>query len=126
MSRETSLSVELGASLPAAGGANTCVAVGLFADGQQGAPAALDATLRELCERVTSEGEFKGEEGTTLLIHAPAADGRGARRVLLVGLGSRADFDAGVARRAAGAAVRVAKSARTSTLHFVVPASSDA
>src|SRR5215207_958272 len=122
MSRQTSLTVELGAALPAAGGAGGAAAVGVFAD-EPRLPEALDGHLRELCERVTSEGEFRGEEETTLLIHAPAGDG-GVRRVLLVGLGPRGDFDAGVLRRAAGAAVRAARPARTSTLHFVVPVGS--
>ncbi len=127
MSRQTSLSIELGAAPPATNEAGGAVAVGLFAD-EPRLPEALDGDLRELCERVTSDGEFKGEEETTLLIHAPAGEvhkGGGVRRVLLVGLGARGDFDAGVLRRAAGAAVRAAKSARTNTLHFIVPSSSD-
>ncbi|HEX8117551.1 MAG TPA: leucyl aminopeptidase [Pyrinomonadaceae bacterium] len=124
MSRETSLAVELGAALPATDGAGGAAAVGVFAD-EPRLPETLDGGLRELCERVTNEGEFEGEEGTTLLIHAPAAEGGGARRVLLVGLGARADFDAAAARQAAGAAVRAAKSGRTSTLHFVVPSATD-
>src|SRR5829696_4564625 len=124
MSRQTSLAVELGAALPATDGAGGAAAVGVFAD-EPRLPEALGGDLRELCERVTSEGEFKGEEETTLLIHAPAGDG-GVRRVLLVGLGARGDLSAGVLRRAAGAAVRAARSARTSTLHFVVPSSDDA
>jgi leucyl aminopeptidase len=126
MNRQTNLSVELGAALPATNEAGTGVAVGVFAD-EPRLPETLDGGLRELCERVTSDGEFKGEEETTLLIHAPAGEGGGGvRRVLLVGLGSRGDFDAGVLRCAAGAAVRAAHSARMRTLHFVVPASGDA
>src|ERR1043165_9061560 len=94
------------------------LAVGVYADGERlPATEALGGRLRALCERVVSEGEFKGEEETTLLIHAPAdGDGegadegtRGAMRVLLVGLGSRKDFDASALRRAAGAAVRAAR-----------------
>jgi leucyl aminopeptidase len=126
MSRETSLSVELGAPLPATSEAG--VAVGLFAD-EPRLPETLDGSLRELCERVAAEGEFRGEEETTLLIHAPAGEGGqggGVRRVLLVGLGARADFDASVMRRAAASAVRAARSARTRTLHFVVPTPTDA
>jgi leucyl aminopeptidase len=126
MSRQTSLSIELSAALPATNEAGAGVAVAVFAD-EPRLPETLEGSLRELCERITAEGEFKGEEETTLLIHAPADEGGGGvRRVLLVGLGSRADFDAGVLRRAAGAVVRAAKSARTRTLHFVVPTSKDA
>jgi leucyl aminopeptidase len=124
MSKETSLAVELGAALPATDEAGGAVAVGVFAD-EPRLPETLDGGLRELCGRVTSEGEFRGEEETTLLIHAPAGEGGGVRRVLLVGLGGRAAFDAASMRRAAGSAVRAAKSARTSTLHFVVPSSTD-
>src|SRR5215213_3102775 len=125
MSRQTSLAVELGAALPATDGPGGAVAVGVFAD-EPRLPETLDGGLRELCERVTADGEFKGEEETTLLIRAPAGGGGGVRRVLLVGLGAPGDFDAGVMRRAAGAAVRAAKPARASTLHFVVPSSTDA
>jgi leucyl aminopeptidase len=129
MSTHKSLSIELSDGLPA-GGRET-LAVGVFSDGERlSAHEALGGHLRALCERVVSGGEFDGEEGTTLLIHAQAeSDGDGARgasgngaasalRVLLVGLGSRADFDAPALRRAGGAAVR---SARTRSLSFVVP-----
>src|ERR1044072_2550893 len=120
-SRQTSLSVELGAALPATNEAGGGVAAALFAD-EPRLPEALDGALRELCERVTSDGEFKGEEETTLLIRAPAGEGgSGVRRVLLVGLGAHKDFDADVMRRVAGAVVRAARSARTRTLHLVVP-----
>jgi leucyl aminopeptidase len=122
MSRQTSLSVELAAALPATDEANGAVAVGVFTD-EPRLPENLDGDLRALCERVTNDGEFKGEEETTLLIHAPANNGQGngVRRVLLVGLGGRADFDASAMRRASGAAVRAARSARTRSLHFVAP-----
>ena len=119
MSTHKSLSIELSDGLPA----GETLAVGIFSDGERlSAQEALGGHLRSLCERVVSEGEFDGEEGTTLLIHAQAeSDGNeaaSALRVLLLGLGARADFDAPALRRAAGAAVR---SARTRTLSFVVP-----
>ena len=127
MSRQTSFSVELGASLPATHEAGAGAAVGVFSDEPRlPETEALGGELRALCERVTREGEFRGEEGTTLLIHAPAGAGGGVMRVLLVGLGSRADFDAGVMRRAAAAAVRALRSARIRGSHFVVPAPADA
>ncbi len=112
MSTHKGLSVELSDNLQA--DARATVAVGVYADGER-LPATdkLGGRLRELCERVVTEGEFEGEEGATLLLHAP-----GALRVLLVGLGACADLDASVLRRAAGAAVR---SARARTLSFVVP-----
>jgi leucyl aminopeptidase len=126
MDRQTSLQVELGDTLPSTTDAAETVAVGVYADGGERLPAAesLGGGLRALCERVTAEGEFKGEAETTLLIYAPAgegAQGGGARRVLLVGLGSGDDFDAASMRRAAGTAVRAAAAARTRVLHLVVP-----
>jgi leucyl aminopeptidase len=123
MSTPKSLSVELSNDLPA--DARETLAVGVFTDGERlPASDALGGDVRALCGRVVSGGEFEGEEGATLLIHAAAAEGArgegggGALRLLLVGLGSRADFDAGVMRRAAGAAVR---SARARSLSFVAP-----
>jgi leucyl aminopeptidase len=117
MSTRRSLAIELAAGLPTA--SHETLAVGVFTDGERlPAVGALRGPSRALCERVVSEGEFKGEEETTLLIHAAGDGARGALRLLLVGLGSRADFGAAVLRRAAGAAVR---SARSRSMSFVVP-----
>jgi leucyl aminopeptidase len=126
MREQTSLLVELGDALPTSSATSETVAVGVFADGER-VPAAvlMDGDLRALCERAAAEGEFKGEAETTLLIRAPGgvgAQGGGARRVLLVGLGAHDDFDAASMRRAAAAAVRAARAARTRTLHLAVPA----
>ncbi|MDT5295277.1 MAG: leucyl aminopeptidase, partial [Acidobacteriota bacterium] len=147
MSRQTSLLVELSAAIPSSTPASDALAVGVFADDPR-LPAAetLGGELRALCERVTSFGEFKGEEETSLLIHAAIADGKtteasgadvdrsgdesgveptgtlsAARRVLLVGLGSHADCDDASLRRAGAVAVRAARSARARSLQFVVP-----
>jgi leucyl aminopeptidase len=123
MSRETSLSVALGDSLPDATAQGEAVAVGVFADDPR-LPEQLSGHLRALCERAVADGEFKGEEETTLLIHAPAGggtEGGGVLRLLLVGLGGRADFDAASMRRAAGAATRAAKGARMRSLRLAVP-----
>jgi leucyl aminopeptidase len=127
MTNRRSLSVELSDGLST--DARETLAVGVFTDGERlPATRALGGHSRALCERVVSEGEFKGEEETTLLVHAAAGGGgdddgkavgaSGALRLLLVGLGSRADFDASAMRRAAGAAVRAA---RARTLGFFVP-----
>ncbi|HEX8720462.1 MAG TPA: leucyl aminopeptidase [Pyrinomonadaceae bacterium] len=127
MSTQTGLRVELGDALPPDAGAGGAVAVGLFSDGAPAA-AALGGQLRELCERVAADGEFKGEAETTLLLHTQAGGDEargGARRVLLVGLGPRADFDAAAMRRAAGTAVRACVAARTRSLHLVVPEHSE-
>ncbi|HEX8499307.1 MAG TPA: leucyl aminopeptidase [Pyrinomonadaceae bacterium] len=124
MREQTGLLVELGDTLPDTTPASETLAVGVFADGERlPAPGVLGGDLRALCERVTGEGEFKGEAETTLLIHAPAGGGAGgARRVLLLGLGPRADFDAASMRRAAAVVVRAARPARARALHLAVPA----
>lgn len=70
-----------------------------------------------------AEGEFEGEDETSLLFHA--RDERGARRTLLVGLGARSDFDASVLRRAAGACLRQARAARIRRLSFILPTLDD-
>jgi leucyl aminopeptidase len=129
MSRQTGLRVETAAALPTSIPASETVAVGVFSDDPRvGAADQLGAALRELCERVTASGEFRGEEETTLTLHAAGEAGGGggadagrggALRVLLVGLGSRADFDASTLRRAAATAVRAAR--QTRALHFVAP-----
>ena len=127
MHEQTSLLVELGGALPAAAPPAEAVAVGVFSDGPRLPEAsALGGDLRALCERVTAEGEFRGEAETTLLIHAPGGEGGGARRVLLVGLGPREDYGPASMRRAAGAAVRAARAARARALHLAVPAVSGA
>ncbi|HEX7958189.1 MAG TPA: leucyl aminopeptidase [Pyrinomonadaceae bacterium] len=123
MSTQTALLVELGAALPTDVGAGETVAVGVYAEEPRlPGTEALGGDLRELCERATAGGEFVGEAETTLLIHAPGGRGGGVRRVLLVGLGPRADFDAAAMRRAAGTAARASRTSRARALHFVIPA----
>ncbi|HZH31466.1 MAG TPA: leucyl aminopeptidase [Pyrinomonadaceae bacterium] len=81
-----------------------------------------DAGARRTVEDLLRAGEFSGEADETLVVHAQdAATARGARRVLLVGLGSHADFDVNTLRRAAGVAVRRAREARVKHLRFVLP-----
>ena len=84
-----------------------------------------DGPLRRACEEVVHSGEFKGEAETSLLFYA-SVDAGDARRLLLVGLGSHADFTNAVSRRAASTAVRAARGARLKRLSFVLPATSDA
>src|SRR5437764_15021577 len=126
MSRQRTLAVELSAGLPSTNSAKETLAVGVFTDEPRtpGA-AALSERLRALCERVAAEGEFKGEEEATLLIHAAGERGDALARVLLVGLGSHADFTRAALRRAAAVAVRAARAARSSALNFILPQSGE-
>src|SRR5207248_2803609 len=70
-------------------------------------------------------GEFKGEEEATLLIHVAGERADESRRLLLVGLGSHADFTRAALRRAAAVAVRAARASRSRALHFVLPQSGE-
>jgi leucyl aminopeptidase len=93
-----------------------------------------DARAAELCNatggalevvrRLVGEGDFKGEEGETLLVHTPTEGG--ARRLLLVGAGGRDDDDARALRRAAATAVRRATEAKANRLFFILPAVGEA
>src|SRR2546421_10566466 len=123
MSRQRTLAVELSAGLPSNISTSETLAVGVFPDDPR-APgaAALGERLRALCEQAAADGEFKGEEEATLLIHAAGERGDGSRRVLLVGLGSHADFTRAALRRAAAVAVRAS---RSRALHFVLPQSGE-
>jgi leucyl aminopeptidase len=82
------------------------------------------ATLDAVRDLVAA-GEFKGEEGDSLLVRANEPEG--ARRLLLVGMGARADDggDANGLRRATAAAVRRANESKARRLFFVMPACRD-
>jgi leucyl aminopeptidase len=83
--------------------------------------ATLDEGTRRTVEDLLGAGEFKGEEDDAALVRVSSANSAGASRVLLVGLGPRADFDSAALRRAAGLAVRRAREARASHLQFMLP-----
>jgi leucyl aminopeptidase len=100
-----------------------------------------DDTTLEVVRRLISEGDFKGDEGESLLIHASAH--AHARRLLLIGMDARGDDtrlsdgddarnprrcdeDARSVRRAAAAAVRRATEAKAQRLFFILPALDDA
>jgi leucyl aminopeptidase len=82
-----------------------------------------------LADLLLHDGEFKGEEGTSLLLHTADAGGgtttTTARRLLLVGLGARSEFNMAQLRRAAGMAARQARDARIKRLRFILPQPGD-
>src|SRR5947208_411498 len=65
-------------------------------------PRSADAELGERLQRLATDGELKGELGKTVLLHT---DG-GTSRVVVAGVGKRADVDADAIRTAASAVVR--------------------
>ena len=84
---------------------------------------AQDDEIRRACEQAVGEGEFEGEEETSLLFHAPFETG--ARRLLLLGLGARESFSAAVLSRAAGVAARQSRDAHAVRLSLLLPDAGD-
>jgi leucyl aminopeptidase len=95
-----------------------CVAVGIYADGEL-TPAArrIDLATKGAVRAAVRSGDATGKRGTALLLRA--LSGVTAPRVLLVGLGKRAEFGA----KAFGEAVRTAvKGAGTGTRELAIAA----
>jgi leucyl aminopeptidase len=85
------------------------LAVAVFKDekADEGLLAELDAAAGGLVRSVIESEELKGKEGETVYLHLPASgEGPKARRLLLVGVGERADYRAAQVSQFAGAAVR--------------------
>ncbi len=120
MTDENFLAIELSAKLPPDA---ADVAVCVFED-EPAAAGVPDDELRELIAGLMRDGEFKGEEETSLLLHTAGTNG--ARRLLVVGLGERGDFDAAGMSRATAAAVRRASAGRIKQLNFFLPTAADA
>src|SRR5438067_11362985 len=92
---------ELAIEVSAAGeGASGSLALPLAED--DSTPRSADAELGERLQRLATDGELKGELVKTLLLHT---DG-GTSRVVVAGVGRRADVDTDAIRTAASAVVR--------------------
>ncbi|MFQ5847731.1 MAG: leucyl aminopeptidase [Candidatus Methylomirabilales bacterium] len=70
-----------------------------------GATGAVDQALGGLISQVIAQGEFRGKAGTTLLMHAQGK--LRAERVLVVGLGTQAQFGLESVRSVSGEALRL-------------------
>src|SRR5215208_3349332 len=85
------------------------LAVAVFKDekADEGLLAELDAAAGGLVRSVIESEELKGKEGETVYLHLPAGnEGVKGKRILLVGVGERADYRAAQVSQFAGAAVR--------------------
>lgn len=123
MNNTDSLSIEITTQIPSAS-ARSAVALCVFTD-EPRMPFAHNENdgLAQACRRVIEDGEFKGEAETSLMLHA--ANGSGARRLLLVGAGAHGDFDAPALLRAAGLAARAAQEQGVKSLSFIPPEADD-
>lgn len=84
-----------------------------------------DDVVYGVVDNLIRNGEFKGEAETSLLIHAASLNGDGARRLLLIGLGAHADFDANTLQHATAMAVRRAREGHIKHLHFITLPTTD-
>jgi leucyl aminopeptidase len=93
--------------------ATPLLVVNLFqdADALGGATAAADQALGGLLARLRAAGELRGKLGETVVVYNQT-DRLRAERVLVVGLGPRAEFGLEAVRRAAAAAARRARELR--------------
>jgi leucyl aminopeptidase len=97
------------------------ICVGLFED--EGPPAALDEAIGGDISRLMSSKEAKGAFKRTAIAHPEGAIG--AERVIVVGLGKRAEFDPERARIAAAVGFGRAKEAGAKSLAWAVPEGTD-
>jgi leucyl aminopeptidase len=98
------------------------LAVAVFKDeaADEGFLKELDAASGGLVRSVLESEELKGKEGETAYLHlSPNGDGARARRLLLVGVGERADYRAAQVSQFAGAAVRALRSRNVKTVGLV-------
>lgn len=82
-----------------------------------------DTRTLETVDGLKLDGEFRGEAGTSQILHATISNGHGPRRLLLLGLGTYEDFDTKTFNRAAAMAVRRAVESHVKHLHFIMPPS---
>lgn len=123
MKKQDNLSIEIAREiLPDEIG--SAVALCVFADAPR-FTSAIGKGAFPFIEELLNRGDFKGEADTTYSFHRREAESNAPRQWLLVGLGAHEDFDANKLRRAAGTAVRIARSARVRRLSFLLPNVSD-
>jgi leucyl aminopeptidase len=95
--------------------------VGLFED--EGVPKAIDDALDARLGRLAESGEAKAGFRKTAVLHPEGAIG--AARVVTVGLGKRAEFDAERARIAAAVALKRTREASGRKIAWAVPEETD-
>jgi leucyl aminopeptidase len=91
-----------------------CLVIGAFERGELGDEAlAVDRALRGRVRAVLTHGDFSGRAGESLLM--PEIGGLGSRRLLLVGLGPKAQFSRKVWRRGMQSAISALARTRVAT-----------
>jgi leucyl aminopeptidase len=98
------------------------LAVAVFKDerADEGFLKELDATTSGLVRSVLESEEMKGKEGESVYLHLPSGgDGAKAKRLLLVGVGERADYSRAQVSQFAGAAIRTLRARNVKTVGLV-------
>ncbi|HZI20762.1 MAG TPA: leucyl aminopeptidase [Pyrinomonadaceae bacterium] len=97
------------------------LAVAVFKDekADEGLLKELDDATGGLVRSILEAEELKGKEGETAYVHLPAGGGLKARRLLLVGVGERADYRLAQVSQFAGAAVRTLRGRNARTIGLV-------
>ena len=96
------------------------LALSIHADGDlTPAARAIDTALKGVITDLRRSKEFRGRRGEESVL--PISSGLHAKRLILVGLGSRADFAPSVLTAAVGAAVRAASRRGLSSIAFALP-----
>lgn len=123
MSNQESLSIEIGTELTRST-PDELTTICIFEDEPRTA-FPRDSDALGAVEELVQGGEFKGEAGTSLIIHATDKKPGRVRHLLLLGLGAHSDYNMTALKRAAGTAVRAARESRARQLSFVLPAGDD-
>lgn len=116
----------IGTDTPRLEWSGDAIAVGLFEEGVEiaGDLAQLDEKLAGTIRELIEETEFKGKEGSSAVTRVGADSP--IRKVILVGLGKPEALKLDTVRRAAAAAVRLAKKEKCKTLGVDLPVWNDA
>ena len=105
----------------------TCdaVIVNLFEEvkNPSGGTAAVDEALDGLIKKIIKEEDFKGKLGSTLVIRTNRLIP--SKKVILVGLGKKKDFDLNSVRKASSAGIRCARREKTKTVCTILHGGGD-
>ncbi len=97
------------------------LAVAVFKDekADEGILEDLDAAAGGVISSILDAEEMKGKEGESAYIHLSAGGGLKAKRLLLVGVGAREDYNLAQASRFAGTATRTLRARNVKSVGFV-------
>lgn len=81
-----------------------------------GGTGAVDEALNGLIKKIIKEEDFKGKTGSILTIRTNESKTIKAKKVIVVGLGKKSDFNLNAVRKASASAIRAAKKEKAKTV----------